>query len=207
MNPAAGTADASAHELARLRDRAREVLGHSSALLSPGVDAGAALSVLHELAATPDTARDALAVLQELQVHQVELQLQAEDLRQARLDMEAQLLELQSRQEQWPVACLTLDEDGRILEANQRARMWLGDAQAETHGRALRNFLTPGSAIVLSSMLSAVRAGRHGSARALELKASVGSPKPVWATACAEDASATHRRVLLVLMQALHADR
>lgn len=215
MNTAAEPVDVSAHELARLRDRARDVLGHFSTTASSGVDAAAALAVLHELAATPGSARDALAVLQELQVHQVELQLQAEDLRQARLDLEARVDALQAFHEQWPVACLSLDEHGRILQANHLARTWLGDPQADTQRRTLRSFLLPGSAVVLSSLLAAVRAGRSIGARALELKVSAGLPNAVWATASVESESEVHsgpgpdseppgsRRVLLVLMRAL----
>jgi hypothetical protein len=53
------------------------------------LNSSAALGVLHELASSPSTAEAALALLHELQVHQVELDLQDEELRRSRAELEA----------------------------------------------------------------------------------------------------------------------
>ena len=67
-----------------LRSRAVSMLTAQRVPASRPPSASEALKVLHDLAASPATAADALALLHELQVHQVELDLQAEALRESR---------------------------------------------------------------------------------------------------------------------------
>jgi hypothetical protein len=55
------------------------------------VNASGALAVLHELASSPLTAASSLKLLHELQVHQVELDMQEEELRRAVADLETAL--------------------------------------------------------------------------------------------------------------------
>src|SRR5512141_1919197 len=54
-------------------------------------NSAAALAILHELASSPATAADSLKLLHELQVHQVELDLQEEELRRSVADLETAL--------------------------------------------------------------------------------------------------------------------
>jgi len=63
---------------AELRTKARAKLGQTAQPDARDAHATEAMGVLYELAAAPDTAADALALLHELQVHQVELELLAE---------------------------------------------------------------------------------------------------------------------------------
>ncbi len=87
---------------------------------------------LQRLAADPPPGGDETDVrrlLHELQVHQVELELQNEELQRARAETEAMLLDYTELYEQAPVGYLTLDRDGRILQANPAAATLLGTAR------------------------------------------------------------------------------
>ena len=76
---------------AELRLRAVQRLSRPGSDEGTRVNALAALGVLHEMALSPSTAADALALMHELQVHQVELDLQEEELRRSRAEVEAAL--------------------------------------------------------------------------------------------------------------------
>ena len=87
-------------QLADLRSRAAHRLSGGKGANSTGsadspdsqaFQATDALAVLHAMASSQDTAGDALALLHELQVHQVEVELQAEELRDSRTELEAAL--------------------------------------------------------------------------------------------------------------------
>jgi PAS domain S-box-containing protein len=84
-------------------------------------------------------------LVHELQVHQTELELQNESLRAAQSELEA------SRDEQTrllyelgPLAYLTLDPAGHILEANQTAARLLQSSRDGLHGRSLSDFVAEG---------------------------------------------------------------
>src|SRR5579864_1708632 len=106
------------------RDLRLRALKH---LVGPGgspdkrLDAAAALAVLHELASSPATAGAALTLLHELQVHQVELDLQAEELRRSRAEMEATLARQLQLYDFAPVGYLTVDRGAALRELNLTA--------------------------------------------------------------------------------------
>jgi PAS domain S-box-containing protein len=78
----------------------------------------------------PDTAigddADARRMLHELQVHQIELELQNEELKQAREDLEKQLEKYSDLYNFAPVGYFTLDVNGTIREANLTGSKLLG---------------------------------------------------------------------------------
>ena len=77
------TANTEQHARAELRVTAEERLNRGSAPATRGGSTGApALASLHRLANAPASASDALKLLHELQVHQVELDLQHEQAEQ-----------------------------------------------------------------------------------------------------------------------------
>lgn len=78
----------------------------------------AALGVVHELASSPASAADALTLLHELQVHQVELTLQDEDLRASVAELEVALARHQRREELAPVALFCVDHQLTLVELN-----------------------------------------------------------------------------------------
>ncbi|MDH3601865.1 MAG: GGDEF domain-containing protein, partial [Candidatus Tectomicrobia bacterium] len=65
------------------------------------------------------------ALIHELRVHQIELQLQNEELLQARQDTEAERDRFAELYDSVPVGCLTLDRQDVILEANRASHLLL----------------------------------------------------------------------------------
>lgn len=143
--------------LTNLRERAQSSLAYPAAPGGTYAGAQAALRVLHELASSSATSVDALALLHELQVHQVELELQAEELLSARTELEAALARQIQRYDAAPVACFGLDFQARILELNATAAQLLGNAREALCGQRLDGFLAPASHPALHDLLAHVQ--------------------------------------------------
>jgi PAS domain S-box-containing protein len=128
-----------------------------------------ALRVLHDLASSPATAGKALALLHELQVHQVEVDLQDEELRRTRAEMEVSLARQIQLYDAAPVAYLSIEPDTTLCEANLTAERVFGLARERLLGRALESFLLPQTRAVLHGMLEQLlqgsRATAHGALR------------------------------------------
>ena len=86
---------------------------------------------------------DTQRLLHELQVHQIELEMQNEELRKARDEMEAGLEKYSELYDFAPVGYLTLDHEGSIREANLTAASLLGIPRAPLVKRRLGIFVTP----------------------------------------------------------------
>ena len=133
--------------LARLRQRAARLLGGPAAENSPPrYQATEALAVLHGLASSAKTAPDALALLHELQVHQVELELQAQELRESRTELEAALRRQTELFDHQPVGCYSVDHRLVLLALNQTGAELLGLAQYQAVGLPLDSFFSTDSA-------------------------------------------------------------
>jgi PAS domain-containing protein len=117
-----------------------------------------ALAVLHTLASSPDTAADALALLHELQVHQVELDLQAEELRDSRVDLEGALRRQIEMFDFLPVGCFCVDDELVIRETNLRGAALLGVDRQTAFGLGLDTFLSAESTQALRRLMA------HGAA-------------------------------------------
>jgi PAS domain S-box-containing protein len=96
-----------------------------------------------EAAATLPTGNeaDALRLLHELQVHQVELELQNAELERTRDELEATLERYADLYDFAPVGYLTLSRDGGIYSANLAGADLLGVPRARLLGRRLGTFL------------------------------------------------------------------
>lgn len=129
----------------------------------------AALHVLYELAASPQTAVDALAVLHELQVHQVELELQAEELRRLHADAEAALQRHTDLYDAAPVGLFTVDQDGIVQETNLTGATLLRSDPHALPGQSLYRLLPPQGTHALKGMLSEAGHGRATGSCTLEL--------------------------------------
>ncbi len=171
-----------------LRTQALSRLTGNSAPTGTRATASAALGVLHQLASSPSTAADALALLHELQVHQMEVDLQHEELQRSRSELEADLQRLTQCHDHAPVGCFTIDHDTVLCEVNLTGARLLGVEREALTGRTLNAFLAPHSADALAALLAQVDAG-HGDDHAactLELLARDGRRRHVDASAAAD---------------------
>jgi len=130
-----------------------------------------ALAVLHRLASTPDTADSALALLHELQVHQVELDMQAEELRESRVELESALRRQIELYDLQPVGCFTVNRDCIVQELNLMGATMLGVERDQGVGQALDSFFVPGGGAALRELLLKLGNGRVGVASVLDLVA------------------------------------
>ncbi len=84
-------------------------------------------------------------VLHELQVHQIELELQNDELSRIRYELEASRNKYYSLFDLAPVGYLTLDMDLKILDANETAAKYLAVPKAALFGLDLSTFVQPES--------------------------------------------------------------
>ncbi len=90
---------------------------------------------------SPSAHDDPQALLHELRVHQIELELQNEELRLAQLDMDAMRERYFELYDLAPVGYCTLNEKGLIMEANLAAAKLLGLSRQGLVGQPLNRFI------------------------------------------------------------------
>jgi PAS domain-containing protein len=168
---------------ADLRLRALKQLTGANGSHNARLNPSAAFRVLHDLAASPATATAALVLLHELQVHQVELDLQDEELRRSRVELEATLIRQVQLYDFAPVGCFTVDRSTALRELNLTAARMLGSGRDQLLGRSLGSFLAPQSSHALQSMLARVSDGAPTAVDALQLVIGRGAPRGVHASA------------------------
>jgi PAS domain S-box-containing protein len=107
----------------------------------------------------PGTADEPLRLLHELQVHQIELEMQNEELRQARAErekMEAQLGKYSDLYDFAPVGYFNLDHGGIIRAVNLTGTGFLGIARSLLIGRRLDLFISDETRPVFRDFLDKV---------------------------------------------------
>jgi len=93
--------------------------------------------------------RDVETLVQELQAHQVELEIQNEELREAQAKLAASRDRLADLYDHAPVGYVTLDGRGEVLQCNHTAADMLGMERGGLLGRNLDEFVTPEARDVL----------------------------------------------------------
>jgi|GEM_PF-285222 len=111
----------------RLRTRAERLIG----------------TIRREIKQMP--AEDVQRLVHELQVHQIELEMQNDELRQTQRELEAARERLVLPYDAAPVGFLTLDVKGVILETNLATARLLDVARANLAGEKLTRFIAPES--------------------------------------------------------------
>lgn len=144
---------------AELRSKARAKLGQTAQPDARDVHATEAMGVLYELAAAPDTAADALALLHELQVHQVELELLAEAQVAIRAQLETDLARQKQLYDCAPVGYFTLDAQGHLMELNLTGAQQLGVDREAVLGHRLDDQLSPMDGATLRALLARIEQG------------------------------------------------
>ena len=187
-----------------LRRRAMEKLTAGGL---PGHKRGSApeaLALLLQLATSAKTAGDALALLHELQVHQVELELQCEELHNSRVEVEMALLQQKARIDLAPAGFMTIDAKTVLCEINISGARLLGAERDNLLGLALANLLTAHGADTLQALMANARDGLTPHTGELQLPPHHGATPALLAVATAV---ATTDRFLLVVMAQSSADR
>ena len=128
----------------------------------------------------PLSPADAQRVLHDLQVHQIELELQNEELRQAQDALEASRARYFDLYDLAPVGYFTLDEDGLILEANLTGATLLGVARGALVKQPFGRFIVGDGAD--NFYLHRKQLFKTGAPQALELRLSRkdGAPFTAW---------------------------
>ena len=161
-----------------LRSRASmRLAGGGSTNRNPTSRTTDALAVLHALASSQATAGDALALLHELQVHQVEVDLQAEELRDARNELEAALRRQTAHYDALPVACFTVDRELVVSELNLASACLLGLGRDDACGFPLGTLLSAASALALQQLLRNMAPGAGSAAAVLQWVPRQGPPR------------------------------
>ncbi len=158
-----------------------------------------ALTVLHRLASSPATAGDALALLHELQVHQVELELQQEELGSSRAELETALIRQTALVDRSPAGLMTVDARTVLCEVNPAGARLLGASPEELLGRPLASLLSVASASALHAQLARSLDGQVPETCRLQLLPLSGRPETVYASAGNDTVPG---RFLLVLLAA-----
>ncbi|WP_431096430.1 PAS domain-containing protein [Polaromonas aquatica] len=104
----------------------------------------------------PSSETDRLKLIHELQVHQIELQIQTDVLRETLARADALRAKYQDLFEFAPVGYLTLSKRGTIFEANKCAAALLNQKPQALVGRKLREFVKEDFVARVDSFLGAV---------------------------------------------------
>lgn len=99
---------------------------------------------------------DAVKQLHELQVHQVELEMQNEELRRVRAELHASLTRYTALYEFAPAGHLTLSHDGSILEFNHAAAALLDQEKSGLAHQRLSSFVAQAALPAFNAYLEAV---------------------------------------------------
>ena len=160
----------------KLRQIAEEQLEKGTAPFTRGWPAGTqALALLHGLASAPVTASDALKLLHELQVHQVELDLQHEQAAQDCQQLAEDLGNYTTLFDLAPFAYVTLDHGGHLLAVNRNAAEWFAlraGGGNEWAGRRIADLLAPECHSAVADLLTALRKGEGRQTCAVQSRAS-----------------------------------
>ncbi len=99
---------------------------------------------------------DSRALLHELSVHQIELELQNEELQHAHLEAELARAKYYDLYDRAPVAYVTLDRGGRLVELNLTAARLLEHTRAELVGHSFLTILGPDDSFTVAEFLREV---------------------------------------------------
>jgi PAS domain S-box-containing protein len=118
-------------------------------------------------------------LVHELQVHQIELEMQNEELRQAQESLEASRARYFDLYDLAPVGYVTVGEQGLILEANLTAATLLGVQREGLPGRPVTRFIFRGDQDIY--YLHQQRLLKTGASQAWELRMTRPDGEPFWA--------------------------
>ena len=114
------------------------------------------VTALKDAQADLERARSAVEnerVVHDLQVHQIELEMQNRELREAQGALEQSRARYADLYDYAPIAYCTLEKDGRIIEANLSATAYFGHDRTALIGRPLSTLVVPDDRLALRNHL------------------------------------------------------
>jgi PAS domain S-box-containing protein len=121
--------------------------------VSAKVDRPEQISTLHEVASLRTSLDQSDRLLHELRVHQVELEIQNRALREAQEQLEMSRERYVELFDFAPVAYLSLESDGRVVEANLTAAELLGHDREVMIGRRLQTLVGLSDPVAFRSLI------------------------------------------------------
>jgi len=118
-------------------------------------------------AATALTLPEAQNLFEELEIHQIELELQNEHLNQARAQLESALSQSSALYDFAPVGIFSLDQTGAVVKLNLAGSQLLGGERVRLLGSRLGLFFPAVQRVQWSDMLA--RASQHGDVQRSEM--------------------------------------
>jgi two-component system, cell cycle sensor histidine kinase and response regulator CckA len=164
--------------------------------------AGAAPSTGVLVAGAPVSLLEQTALLHELQVHQIELEMQNAQLLESRRSLEASLDRYRELYESAPVGFLTLDADGVITIGNRCAAEQLHVPPSQLAGHRLAAFLEVPSRVIFTTLLHSVFNGDGPQLVDLALRDGR-EPARILSVQAAREADGAECRVILVDVTAI----
>lgn len=138
-----------------------------------------ALALLYHLASNSDSASDALKLLHELQVNQVELDLQHEQLEANEHEIAQALARYKEFYHSAPIGYFIVGLDGEVIEWNQAGARLLDIEGDDVSGRPFVSFLADQSRTALNGLLKALRDGCAEASCEVHSSASGGDSRPL----------------------------
>ena len=161
------------HNPVQLRAIAETHLHGGTAPLHTGATGADALTLLHRLASLPASAGDALKLLHELQVHQVELDLQREEMERSQLELREELERYTNLFAFAPFGYFSVGPNDRIIDGNIAGANLFGIDRSALWGRRIDDFLSETSRSLLLGMLRRRRSSEMGPKERCEVYAEV----------------------------------
>ncbi|MEI7990070.1 MAG: PAS domain-containing protein, partial [Chloroflexota bacterium] len=126
----------------------------------------------------PKTQKNQQQLVFELQIHQIELEMQNEDLKQAQGDLEKSHARYSDLFNFAPVGYLTVSKPGLILDANYKAATMLGEVRSRLVNQPLANFIFPADQDIVYLHRQTLFA--RGKAQASELRMVKNDGSVIW---------------------------
>jgi PAS domain S-box-containing protein len=152
--------------------------------------------------------KDVEALVHELRVHQIELELQNEDLREAQLELAESRDRFSDLYEFAPIGYLTLDTKGHVIEANLAAAAMLGVERKDLLGAPITRFVANGFQDEWYFHLRAVFAAESKQACELAMQTAKGDPLAVRLESLAHESATSETpcsRTALIDVTEVHA--
>jgi PAS domain S-box-containing protein len=116
--------------------------------------------------ASPFSEAEIMSLIHELEVHQIELDIQNEELRHAHRRLEKTREEYFDLYELAPIAYVTLDKEGIVVRANVMAAKMLGRSEQHLVNRGFSQFIHPGDHSAYFTMIREIADGKTGQSQA-----------------------------------------